>query len=71
MLAIIGRRCSLNTQRCGIARHWACVEVVGRWTYRYRAIDEHGQVIGVLVSDCRDGAAAVVRVRSRGRISWP
>jgi transposase-like protein len=30
------------------------VKVAGRWTYLYRAIDQHGQVIGVLVSQRRD-----------------
>jgi transposase-like protein len=34
------------------------VKVAGRWTYRYRAIDLHGQVIGVLVCERRDAAAA-------------
>jgi transposase, IS6 family len=34
------------------------VKVAGRWTYLYRAIDQHGQVIDVLVSQRRDGAAA-------------
>jgi IS6 family transposase len=34
------------------------VKVAGRWTYLYRAIDQHGQVIDVLVSERRDGAAA-------------
>jgi transposase, IS6 family len=34
------------------------VKVAGRWTYLYRAIDHHGQVIDVLVSARRDGAAA-------------
>jgi transposase, IS6 family len=34
------------------------VKVAGRWTYLYRAIDQHGQVIDVLVSARRDGAAA-------------
>ncbi|MDT5197598.1 MAG: transposase, family, partial [Mycobacterium sp.] len=34
------------------------VKVAGRWTYFYRAIDQHGQVIDVLVSERRDGAAA-------------
>jgi len=28
------------------------------WTYLYRAVDQHGQVIDVLVSQRRDGAAA-------------
>jgi IS6 family transposase len=34
------------------------VKVAGRWAYLYRAVDQHGQVIDILVSTCRDGAAA-------------
>ena len=34
------------------------VRVAGRWTYLYRALDQHGQVIDVLPSTVRDGAAA-------------
>jgi transposase, IS6 family len=34
------------------------VKVSGRWTYLYRAIDQHGQVIDVLLSIRRDLAAA-------------
>ena len=34
------------------------VKVAGRWTYLYRAVDQHGQVIDVLVSKRRDTAAA-------------
>ena len=34
------------------------VKVAGRWTYLYRAIDQHGQIIDVLVSERRDGPAA-------------
>jgi IS6 family transposase len=34
------------------------VKVAGRWTYLYRAIDQHGQVIDVLLSRHRDGQAA-------------
>jgi IS6 family transposase len=34
------------------------VKVAGRWTYLYRAVDQHGQVIDVLVSKHRDRAAA-------------
>lgn len=34
------------------------VKVAGRWTYRYRAVDQHGQVIDVLLSTRRDAAAA-------------
>jgi transposase, IS6 family len=34
------------------------VKVAGRWTYLYRAVDQHGQVIDVFVSTRRDAAAA-------------
>jgi transposase-like protein len=34
------------------------VKVAGRWTYLYRAVDQHGQVIDVLVSTRRDAPAA-------------
>ncbi|WP_026240293.1 IS6 family transposase [Parafrankia discariae] len=34
------------------------VKVTGRWTYLYRAVDQHGQVIDVLASTRRDQAAA-------------
>ena len=34
------------------------VKVAGRWTYLYRAVDQHGQVIDVLVAKRRDCAAA-------------
>ena len=34
------------------------VKVAGRWTYLYRAIDQHGQVIDVMLSVRRDLAAA-------------
>ena len=49
------------------ARHATCdrwfldetyVKVVGRWTYLYRAVDQYGQVIDVLVSTRRDAVAA-------------
>ena len=30
------------------------VKVAGRWTYLYRAIDQHGQVVNVLLSAWRD-----------------
>src|SRR3954453_8036519 len=33
-------------------------KVAGRGTYLYRAVDQHGQVIDVLVSTRRDAAAA-------------
>ncbi len=34
------------------------LKVAGKWTYLYRAIDQHGQVIDVLLSARRDLAAA-------------
>ena len=34
------------------------VKVAGRWTYLYRAVDQHGQVIDVLASRRRDAVAA-------------
>jgi transposase, IS6 family len=34
------------------------VKVAACWTYLYRAVDQHGQVVDVLVSERRDGAAA-------------
>jgi transposase-like protein len=34
------------------------VRVAGRWTYLYRAVDQHGQVIDVLVSQRRNARAA-------------
>jgi IS6 family transposase len=34
------------------------VKVAGRWTYLYRAIDQHGQVIDVMLSVRRDLSAA-------------
>jgi IS6 family transposase len=48
--------------RRSVADHWfvdeTCVKVAGRWTYLYRAVDQHGQLIDVLLSQRRDGAAA-------------
>jgi transposase-like protein len=34
------------------------VKVAGRWTYLYRAVDQHGQIIDVMVSVRRNVAAA-------------
>jgi transposase-like protein len=34
------------------------VDVAGRWTHLYRAVDQYGQVIDVVVCDRRDAAAA-------------
>jgi len=35
------------------------LKVAGKWTYLYRAVDQSGQVIGVLLSSRRDLAAAL------------
>jgi IS6 family transposase len=37
------------------------VKVNGVWRYVYRAVDEHGQIIDVLVSERRDGAETAPR----------
>ena len=34
------------------------LKIAGRWSYLYRAVDQHGQVIDVLLSTRRDLAAA-------------
>jgi transposase, IS6 family len=34
------------------------VKVAGRWRYLYRAVDQYGQVVDVMVSERRDTAAA-------------
>ena len=34
------------------------MKVAGRWRYLYRAVDQYGQVIDVLLSEQRDTAAA-------------
>ena len=34
------------------------IKVAGRWTYLYRAVDQHGQVIDVLLAERRDRATA-------------
>ncbi len=39
------------------------VRLAGRWVYAYRAIDEHGQVIDVYLSETRDTAAATALMR--------
>ncbi len=46
------------------------VEIAGRWAYLYRAVDQHGQVIDVLVSERRDQVAArrfFIRALGHGR----
>jgi transposase-like protein len=45
------------------------VKVAGCWTYLYRAVDQHGQVIDLLACERRDGAAArefFTRARTSG-----
>jgi transposase, IS6 family len=42
------------------------VKVAGRWTYLYRAIDQHRQVVDVLLSE-RPGSAGVLQTRAEGR----
>ena len=46
------------------------VKVAGRWTYLYRAVDQHGQVIDVLVSRTprRRGCAGVLHPRAATRV---
>ena len=48
--------------RHAVGDHWfvdeTYVKVGGRWRYLYRAVDQLGQVIDVLLSSRRDGAAA-------------
>ena len=48
--------------RHAVGRRWfvdeTYVKVAGVWRYVYRAVDQHGQVIDIVVSTCRDGAAA-------------
>jgi transposase-like protein len=34
------------------------VRVAGRWRYLYRAVDQYGQVVDVMMSEQRDTAAA-------------
>jgi transposase-like protein len=62
-----GRKWFDFTQVAGVARparadRWfvdeTYVKLAGRWSYLYRAIDQHAQVIDVLVSARRDAAGA-------------
>jgi IS6 family transposase len=53
---------SARTARHATGDRWfvdeTYVKVAGRWHYLYRAVDQHGQVIDVLVATRRDAAAA-------------
>jgi transposase-like protein len=44
------------------------VKVAGRWIYLYRAVDRHGQVINVFLSERRDGQAARVVLQPRAKV---
>ena len=48
--------------RHAVGRDWfvdeTYVKIAGVWRYVYRAVDQHGQVVDVLVSKHRDLAAA-------------
>jgi transposase, IS6 family len=46
------------------------VKVAGRWRYLYRAVDQYGQVIDVMLSEQRDTAAAR-RFLTRALMSGP
>jgi len=57
LLARAGRRAATRPG----ARWWrdeTYVRVGGTWAYRYRAIDEHGQVVNVLLRSHQDLASA-------------
>lgn len=49
-------------QRQRVGRCWSVdetyIRMAGRWVYAYRAIDDHGQVIDVYLSETRDTTAA-------------
>jgi hypothetical protein len=50
----------------------AYVKVAGRWTYFYRAIDQRGQIIDVLVCERRDATPRTItssRANSKSRSS--
>jgi IS6 family transposase len=48
------------------------VKVAGRWTYLYRTVDQHGQVIDVVLCTRRDVAAArAFFARARGGSGSP
>ncbi len=51
-----------RTHRSRVGTRWRVDETLlkigGRWRYVFRAIDEHGQVVDVYLSDHRDAASA-------------
>jgi len=54
-----------------VGTRWAVdetyIRLAGRWVYAYRAIDEHGQVIDVYLSETRDTVAATPSLSRRSR----
>ena len=64
----------LRRKRCGrIGTSWSVDEtslrVGGRWCYLYRAIDRHGNLVDVLLSERRDLRAARAFFRSAKRVT--
>lgn len=51
-----------RAQRSAVGRRWRVdetyIKVAKRWHYLYRAIDEHGQIVDVYLSDRRNAVAA-------------
>ena len=51
-----------RTDRTNVGKRWRVDEtylkIDGRWRYLFRAVDEHGQIVDVYVSNRRDAAAA-------------
>src|SRR3712207_407443 len=51
-----------RVHRAQVGRRWRVdetyIKIVKRWHYLYRAIDEHGQIVDVYLSERRDRAAA-------------
>ncbi len=51
-----------RTDRTNVGKRWRVDEtylkIDGRWRYLFRAVDEHGQIVDVYVSNRRDVAAA-------------
>jgi transposase-like protein len=58
--------------RHAVADRWfvdeTYVKVAGRWTYLYRAVEQHGQVIDVLLSARRVCRSTIVITPVRSRL---
>jgi transposase-like protein len=48
--------------------HETLFKIGGRWRYAFRAIDEDGQIVDVLLSDHRDGASARALLRAGNQL---